>query len=85
LALDETLHPALISVKLWDVSMREGRPLESFHEHKKEVQGVSYNLVSKETFVSASWDSTLKLWSLSSGSYVTRTIHVIPRLIGGAD
>ena len=54
------------SLKLWDVSLTVNRPFIAFKEHTKEVQGVSWNLVSKDSFLSASWDSSVKLWSPAS-------------------
>lgn len=54
------------SIKLWDIptSMKHGgRPIRAWREHNAECQAVDWNLVSKDTFLSASWDSTIKLWS----------------------
>jgi peroxin-7 len=51
------------TIKLYDIesSMVDGRPLQSYEEHKREVQSVHWNQVNKHTFVSGSWDS-IKLW-----------------------
>lgn len=54
------------SVKLWDIptSMKHGgRPIAAWKEHTAECQGVDWNLVSKDTFLSCAWDHTVKLWS----------------------
>eukprot|EP00727_Mastigamoeba_balamuthi_P001447 m51a1_g113 hypothetical protein (315) ;mRNA; f:348793-350000 len=53
------------SVKLWDLSTPE-RPIRAYAEHAKEVVGVHWNQVHKGTFASASWDSTIKVWSPES-------------------
>ena len=51
------------SVKLWDVvGATDGRPLMAFVEHTAEAAGVDWNIVAKDTFASASWDGTLKVW-----------------------
>ncbi|KAH3759257.1 peroxisomal targeting signal 2 receptor [Pelomyxa schiedti] len=50
------------SVKLWDIKI-QARPIRSYHEHSREVVGVHWNLVEKSTFLSASWDDTVKLWT----------------------
>lgn len=51
------------SLKLYDIAAHtQGRPLMAFVEHEAEVSAVDWNLVAKDTFVSASWDGTLKVW-----------------------
>ncbi|KAK6591653.1 WD repeat domain-containing protein [Botrytis cinerea] len=49
------------SVKLFDTAIPEPFPVANFHEHGREVFAVHWNLVSKDTFVSSSWDGTIKL------------------------
>jgi peroxin-7 len=51
------------SVKLFDISL-QNYPVQSWHEHNREVYSVSWNLVSKDTFASSSWDGTVKIVSL---------------------
>ncbi|CAD6445781.1 11eb2ef0-9ac7-4347-a35b-7c86b476df99 [Sclerotinia trifoliorum] len=51
------------SVKLFDTALNEPFPVGNFHEHSREVFAVHWNLVSKDTFVSSSWDGTIKLWN----------------------
>lgn len=36
-------------------------PIANFAEHMREVYAVHWNLVTKDTFVSGSWDGTLKV------------------------
>jgi len=50
------------SVKLFDIALNEF-PVKSWQEHNREVFAVSWNLVSKDTFASSSWDGTIKIWS----------------------
>lgn len=33
----------------------------NFHEHKREAFSVNWNPVTKDTFVSSSWDGTVKI------------------------
>jgi len=51
------------SVKLFDITLDEF-PVQSWQEHKREVYSVSWNLVSKDTFASSSWDGTIKIVSI---------------------
>ena len=48
------------SVKLFDISLHDF-PVQSWQEHNREVYAVSWNLVSKDTFASSSWDGTIKI------------------------
>ncbi|KAG0649209.1 Peroxisomal targeting signal 2 receptor [Hyphodiscus hymeniophilus] len=50
------------SVKLYDISTDQF-PIQSWQEHKREVYSTCWNLVSKDTFCSSSWDGTIKIWS----------------------
>lgn len=50
------------SVKLFDLSVNEF-PVMNFHEHKRETFCVCWNPVTKDTFLSSSWDGTVKIWS----------------------
>jgi peroxin-7 len=49
------------SIKMFDI-YRPGRPIREWREHQREVYGVDWNLVTKNSFLSASWDDTIKLW-----------------------
>lgn len=51
------------TIKVWDTSSVDN-PRKSYEEHSKEIYSVDYNLVGKETFITGSWDNTIKLWSL---------------------
>jgi peroxin-7 len=50
------------SVKLFDTSVDQF-PVQSWQEHKREVYATSWNLVSKDTIVTSSWDGTVKIVS----------------------
>ncbi|KAI9733844.1 MAG: peroxisomal targeting signal 2 receptor [Claussenomyces sp. TS43310] len=63
------------SVKLFDISVDEF-PVQSWQEHNREVFSVFWNLVSKDTFASSSWDGTIKIWSPQrSASILTLPTH----------
>lgn len=49
------------SIKLFDVTV-DTFPIMDFREHQREVYSVNWNPISKSTFLSASWDLTIKLW-----------------------
>ena len=48
------------SVKLYDISVNDF-PVRSWQEHNREVFSVHWNLVTKDTFASSSWDGTIKI------------------------
>jgi WD40 repeat protein len=50
------------SLKLFDLGVDEF-PVMNFHEHKRETFAVAWNPVSKDTFLSSSWDGTVKIVS----------------------
>jgi peroxin-7 len=63
------------SVKLFDITLSEF-PVQSWQEHAREVFAVHWNLVAKDTFLSSSWDGTIKIWNpQSSSSLVTLPTH----------
>jgi hypothetical protein len=47
---------------MFDLSAGE-HPVQDFHEHNREVLSVYWNMVTKDTFVSSSWDGTIKVVS----------------------
>jgi len=51
------------SIRMWDIRSRDGKPLGLWQEHTQEIYGVDWNLQTKDTFLTASWDRTIKLWS----------------------
>jgi peroxin-7 len=53
------------SVKLWDLNSSDPFPIANYHEHEQEVSSVDWNIVSKDLFVTASWDKTIKVPFLS--------------------
>ena len=51
-------------------------PVRLFKEHTREVFSLSWNLVQKNTFLSASWDGLVKLWDPNTlNSLVTYKEH----------
>lgn len=58
------------SVKVWDVAAGVAmNPLRSYHEHTHEVYSASWNIAgARDTFLTASWDDTIKLWSVEAGA-----------------
>jgi peroxin-7 len=50
------------SVKLFDCNLNDF-PIQSWKEHNREVFSVHWNLVSKDHFLSSSWDGTVRVWS----------------------
>lgn len=63
------------SLRLFDISL-QSYPIAVFKEHEREVLSCNWNLVSKNTFVSSSWDGTAKIWSpLRTNSLLTLVPH----------
>ncbi|KAJ4976403.1 hypothetical protein NE237_001509 [Protea cynaroides] len=53
------------SVKLWDLALSPtSNPIRSLHEHSREVQSVDWNPVRRDSFLTSSWDDTIKLWTV---------------------
>lgn len=50
------------SIKLFDINVKQF-PVGEWKGHNREVFGVHWNLVTKDTFASSSWDGTVKIWS----------------------
>lgn len=48
------------SVKLFDIGL-DDFPVQSWKEHNREVFAVHWNLVTKDSFCSSSWDGTVKV------------------------
>ena len=48
------------TIKLWDINLPKN-PLMSYEEHTHEVYSVDWNLISKDLFVSGSWDNSIKV------------------------
>lgn len=49
------------TIKLFDTSLNDF-PVKQWHEHGRDVLSVHYNLVTKTTFLTSSWDGTIKLY-----------------------
>lgn len=58
------------SVKLFDITLPEF-PVQSWQEHAREVFSVHWNLVAKDTFLSSSWDGTVKIWNPNASASLT--------------
>lgn len=48
------------SVKLFDMGV-DTYPVMNYHEHKREAFSVFWNQTTKDTFVTSSWDGTVKI------------------------
>lgn len=48
------------SIKLFDLGV-DNYPVMNYHEHKRETFSVFWNQTTKDTFVSSSWDGTVKI------------------------
>ncbi|KAF1810769.1 WD40 repeat-like protein [Eremomyces bilateralis CBS 781.70] len=63
------------SIKLFDISL-DSFPIASWSEHAREVFSVDWNLINKDTFLSSSWDGTVKIWRPDhQSSLLTLPIH----------
>ncbi|AGO13684.1 AaceriAGL190Wp [[Ashbya] aceris (nom. inval.)] len=50
------------SLRLFDITLQQ-YPIALFQEHQREVFSCNWNLLHKDTFVSSSWDGTVKVWT----------------------
>lgn len=57
-------------MKLFDINVAQF-PIQSWTEHAREVFSVHWNLVSKDTFLSSSWDGTVKIWNPNHNASIT--------------
>ncbi|EDO19320.1 hypothetical protein Kpol_1036p65 [Vanderwaltozyma polyspora DSM 70294] len=64
------------SLRLFDTSLQKF-PIAIFKEHSKEVLSCNWNLINKQTFVSSSWDGTVKIWTPNRKESL-RTLQVQP-------
>ena len=48
------------SIKLFDLGV-DKFPVMNYHEHKRETFAVCWNPITKDTFLSSSWDGTVKI------------------------
>ena len=48
------------SIKLFDLGVDQF-PVMNFHEHNREAFSVCWNPITKDTFISSSWDGTIKI------------------------
>lgn len=47
---------------MFDLKSSDNFPLQNFHEHRTEVSGIDWNLISKKLFLSCSHSGLIKLW-----------------------
>ncbi|XP_050148848.1 peroxisome biogenesis protein 7-like [Malus sylvestris] len=53
------------SVKIYDTALPPAsNPLRSLHEHTREVSSADYNPTRRDSFLTSSWDDTVKLWTV---------------------
>ncbi|KAK9031180.1 hypothetical protein V6N11_032567 [Hibiscus sabdariffa] len=53
------------SMKVYDTALPpQANPVRSLKEHAREVHGLDYNPTRRDSFLSASWDDSVKLWTL---------------------
>ena len=63
------------SIKLFDIQL-DNFPIQTWSEHAREVFSVHWNLVAKDTFLSSSWDGTIKIWNpVHPASILTLPTH----------
>jgi len=63
------------SIKLFDMGVGEF-PVASWQEHGREVFSTHWNLLEKSTFLSSSWDGTIKIWTPErKESLMTLPVH----------
>lgn len=53
------------SVKIYDTALPPtANPIRSLQEHTREVHSTDYNPTRRDSFITSSWDDTVKLWTL---------------------
>ncbi|KAH3679723.1 hypothetical protein WICMUC_000754 [Wickerhamomyces mucosus] len=57
------------SLKLFDIKINQF-PIMQWKEHQRESFSTNWNLIDKTTFLSSSWDGTVKLWSSNSSKSI---------------
>ncbi|WWD22694.1 hypothetical protein CI109_107187 [Kwoniella shandongensis] len=50
------------AIKMFDITL-EGLPIKAWHEHSAEIMSIEWNNLQKDTFVTASWDGSIKVWT----------------------
>ena len=64
------------SVRLFDIALGQPYPIATWNEHAREVFAVHWNLVSKDRFLSSSWDGAIKIWTPErKESLLTLPVH----------
>nr|CCA21678.1 peroxisomal targeting signal 2 receptor putative [Albugo laibachii Nc14] len=50
-------------LQFWHLKTQDSYPILMYKEHTKDIVRVQWNLVAKDSFLSASWDPSVKLWT----------------------
>jgi peroxin-7 len=58
------------SIRLFDLA-HDQFPIAAWSEHGREVFSVHWNLVAKDTFLSSSWDNTIRVWNPNANQSIT--------------
>ena len=62
------------TVRVWDMTLKEGKETQVIRGHTKEVWGVAFH-PNNRNLVSVSWDATARMWDFKTGNEVKRWTH----------
>lgn len=54
------------SVQLWNIDEDAQKPIQVYRDHLKEIYSVNWSRISAGSFITSSWDTTLKLFDVNS-------------------
>lgn len=63
-----------MSVRVWDITVKEGKEAHLIRGHTKEVWAVAFH-PNNRYLISVSWDATARMWDFKSGNEVKRFAH----------